>query len=91
MRDEILVRVMLPANRLTYEFLMPLDLTVRQGVQIVSRILAAQERARYRADEECDFMMADGPQSGLLLEWDTTFRALSVADRLVDGSLLVLM
>lgn len=91
MRDEILIRVMLPANRLTYEFLMPLDLTVRQGAQIVSRILAAQERARYRASEECDLMMADGPQPGLLLEWDTTFRELSVADCLVDGALLVLM
>ena len=91
MRDEILIRVMLPANRLTYEFLMPLDLTVRQGAQIVSRILAAQERARYCSSEECDLMMVDGPHPGLLLEWDTTFRELSVADRLVDGALLVLM
>ena len=91
MRDKLLLKVMLPANRRTYEFQVPLDLSIGQAAQIISRILAAQDRARYRAGEACDLMCAEGREAGTLLGRELTLRELSVDDRLVDGSLLVLM
>lgn len=91
MRDKVLLKVLLPANRQTYEFWMPLDLSVSVGARLVSRILAARERARYRASDACDLMFVEGPHAGLLAGREQTFRELVAADDLVDGSLLALM
>ena len=91
MRDKVLLKVLLPANRRTYELWVPMGLSVRQGAWLISRILAGQDRARYCASDECDLMFAEGASAGRLLARDESFGALAAGDRIVDGSLLVLM
>ncbi len=91
MRDKILLKVLLPANRQTYEFWVPMSLRVRQGAWLISRILGAQERARYCASDDCDLMYAEGVSAGRLLAREDIFGSLAADDHIVDGSLLVLM
>ena len=91
MIDKILLKVLLPANQQTYEFRVPLDLTVAQGTQLMARILAAQDGARYCASDEGGLMFCEGPSAGALLDEQVPFGALVANDLLVDGALLALM
>lgn len=91
MKDKILLKVLLPANQQTYEFRVPFDLSVAQGAQLMARIVAAQDAARYCAPQECSLMFCEGPSSGELLEEGVVFGFLAASNLLVDGTLLALM
>lgn len=91
MQGKLLLKVLLPANRTTYEFGVSPDLSVAQGAMLMSRILGARERTRYCASDGCELMHAEGAMAGSLLSPDATFADLSARNVLVDGSMLVLL
>lgn len=86
MKDKVNIRVLLPATSGRYEFRMPFDITVEQGAQLVSRILATREPARYAASAEADLMYLDGTRVGELANPKETFRGLVLAGDVVEGS-----
>ena len=91
MNDKMLIVVSLPATLRDYEFLMPLDLTVEEGAQLVARILAARESARYEMSPDVDFMRLDGDTVGVVVNPKETFRNLYLDHVLVNGSRLMLV
>lgn len=87
MKDKVLLNVLLPATRETYEFRVPLDMTVETACGLMSKMLAAKEPARYEATGDADLMLCgDVEGSGGELNPNETFRALVEAGVLVDGS-----
>lgn len=92
MRDKLLLSVLLPATQRTYEFRVPLDLTVEQAASLVSQLLGRREGASYQAAKGVDLMLCDahGPQTGEELNPNETFRALVEQGVLVEGSTVAL-
>lgn len=90
MRDKVRITVLLPATRERYEFLMPFDITVECGARLASRILALRESNRYEASEEVDLVVLEGDEAGEILNPKDTFRNLVLADRIVDGTAVML-
>ncbi len=90
MKDKVRIEVLLPATQRTYDFRVPFDITVEQGAQLISRILAARESARYAANNEVDLMFLDGPLSGQIVNPKETFRSLVLSNDVVEGSQMML-
>ncbi len=91
MRNKILLNVFLPATQKSYEFRVPLDLSVEEGSRLISRILNSRETVRYAASDDVDLMMLDGKDSGAILSPLETFKWYVEHNQLVDGSSLALM
>lgn len=91
MRNKVLLNVFLPATQKSYEFRVPLDLTVEEGSRLISRILSTRDSVRYEASEDVDLMMLDGRDAGAVLSPRETFKWYLERNQLVDGSSLALM
>lgn len=91
MRNKILLNVFLPATQQSYEFRVPLDLTVEEGSYLISRILSTRDPVRYAASEDVDLMMLDGENAGAVLSPRESFKWYVERDQLMDGSALALM
>lgn len=91
MRNKVLLNVFLPATQKSYEFRVPLDLSVEEGSRLISRILNARESVRYAASDDVDLMMLDGQNAGAILSPLETFKWYVEHEQIVDGSSLALM
>ena len=91
MRNKVLLNVFLPATQKSYEFRVPLDLTVEDGSRLISRILSTRDSVRYASSEDVDLMMLDGSNSGAILSPRETFKWYVEHNQIVDGSSLALM
>ena len=91
MRNKVLLNVFLPATQKTYEFRVPLDLTVEEGSRLISRILSTRDSVRYTASDDVDLMMLDGKNAGAILSPLESFKWYVEHNQLVDGSSLALM
>lgn len=91
MRNKVLLNVFLPATQKTYEFRVPLDLSVEEGSRLISRILGTRDSVRYVATEDVDLMMLDGRSAGAILSPRETFKWYIEHEQLVDGSYLALL
>ena len=54
MKNKVLLNVLLPATQRTYEFRVPLDLSIEEGTRLMSRILATRDQVRYAATDDVD-------------------------------------
>ncbi len=86
MRNKVLLNVFLPATQRSYEFRVPLDLTIEEGATLMSRILASREQVRYEASSEVDLMPLSGEGCGAILNPNETFKFYVSHGQLVDGS-----
>lgn len=91
MRDKILLNVLLPVARRSFEFRVPLDLTVEEGTQLISALVASREPARYESSSDAGLMHLEGPAAGVALHPDESFRAIAENDEITDGSRLALV
>lgn len=92
MTDKVLLSVTLPATGRSYEFRVPLCLTVEVAARLMSGILATTESALYEASDDVDLMYLDElPVRGGQLNPNETIRALVEQGALVDGSHLALV
>jgi hypothetical protein len=87
-RDKVLLEIVLPATRRTYEFRIPFDLTVDEAAGLVSNILATRESTYYESNGGADLMLLS---SGDELNPNETFRALVEQGVLVDGTRVALV
>ena len=85
MKNKVLLNVLLPATQRTYEFRVPLDLTIEEGARLMSRILATREQVRYAATEDVDLMLLAGEGEGAVLNPRETFKFYVSHGQLVDG------
>lgn len=85
MKNKVLLNVTLPATQRSYEFRVPLDLTVEEGARLMSRILAAREQVRYAASEEVDLMLLSGSGEGAILNPKETFKFYVSHGQITDG------
>ena len=67
MKNKVLLNVTLPATQRTYEFRVPLDLTIEEGTRLMSRILATRDQVRYAASDDVDLMLLSGEGTGAIL------------------------
>ncbi len=86
MKNKVLLNVLLPATRRTYEFRVPLDLTIEEGARLMSRILATREQVRYAATEDVDLMLLAGEGEGAVLNPRETFKFYVSHGQMMDGS-----
>ena len=86
MKNKVLLNVTLPATQRSYEFRVPLDLTVEEGTRLMSRILAAREQVRYAASDEVDLMLLSGEGTGAILNPKETFKYYVSRGQMTDGS-----
>lgn len=91
MKNKVLVNVTLPATQRTYEFRVPLDLTVEEGARLMSRILATRDQMRYAASDEVDLMLLAGEAAGAILNPRETFKFYVSAGQMMDGSPVALV
>jgi len=91
MKDKLFLRVKLPATLEFYEFRMPYDMSVEEGVQLTARILAARESTRYEVAADAEFMYLEGASAGVIINPKETFRSLLLQGRLVEGSEVMLV
>lgn len=90
-KDKLLALVKVPATMETYEFRIPYDLTVEQGSDLIARLIAAREPARYKATCEADLMFLQGQRAGEVVNPSETIRDLVLGGLLIDGSMLALV
>ena len=90
MRNKVLLNVFLPATQKSYEFRVPLDITVEEGARLISRILGTRDSVRYSPTDDADLMMLDGQNSGAILSPKESFKWYVEHNQLVDGSSLAL-
>ena len=86
MKNKVLLNVVLPATRRSYEFRVPLDLTIEEGARLMSRILATREQVRYDATEDVDLMLLSGAGEGAILNPKETFKFYVSQGQMMDGS-----
>jgi hypothetical protein len=91
MRNKVLLNVFLPATQKSYEFRVPLDLSIEEGSRLISRILSSRDAVRYASSEDVDLMMLDGESAGAVLSPLESFKWYVEHNQLVDGSSLALM
>ena len=86
MKNKVLLNVTLPATQRTYEFRVPLDLTIEEGTRLMSRILATRDQVRYAASDDVDLMLLSGEGAGAILNPRETFRFYVSHGQMMDGS-----
>ena len=91
MKNKELLNVTLPATQQTYEFRVPVDLTVEEGARLMSRILATRDQVRYAASDEVDLMLLSGDGAGAILNPKETFKFYVGHGQMMDGSPVVLV
>ena len=91
MKNKVLLNVTLPATQRTYEFRVPLDMTVEEGARLLSRILASREQVRYAATDDVDLMLLAGEGAGAILNPKETFKFYVSHGQMMDGSPAVLV
>lgn len=83
-RNKLLVSVMLPATRKTYDFWVPSDMSIRDAGQLIASILETRERDRFSATPGNALMSGE---TGNLIDPRCTVGEAG----LVNGSRLVLV
>lgn len=91
LNEKVLLYVRLAATRRTYEFLVPLHLTVLDATQLIVRLLAERESPLYQVTEDARLMYVEGERAGSLLDSNACFCTLVSDSHIVDGSLLALV
>lgn len=91
MKNKVLLNVNLPATQRSYEFRVPLDLTVEEGARLMSRILATRDQVRYAASDEVDLMLLSGKGTGAILNPKATFKFYVSQGQMMDGSPVALV
>ena len=86
MKNKVLLNVTLPATQRTYEFRVPLDLTIEEGARLMSRILATRDQVRYAVSDEVDLMLLSGEGTGAILNPKETFKFYVSHGQMMDGS-----
>lgn len=86
MKNKVLLNVLLPATQRTYEFRVPLDLSIEEGTRLMSRILATRDQVRYAATDDVDLMLLSGEGEGAILNPRETFKFYVSQRQLMDGS-----
>lgn len=86
MKNKVLLNVLLPATQRTYEFRVPLDLSIEEGTRLMSRILATRDQVRYAATDDVDLMLLSGEGEGAILNPCETFKFYVSQGQLMDGS-----
>lgn len=86
MKNKVLLNVTLPATQQTYEFRVPLDLSIEEGARLMSRILATRYQVRYAASDEVDLMLLTGEGTGAILNPKETFKFYVSHGQMTDGS-----
>jgi len=86
MKNKVLLNETLPATQRSYEFRVPLDLTVEEGARLMSRILATRDQVRYAASDEVDLMLLSGDGTGAILNPKETFKYYVSHGQMMDGS-----
>lgn len=90
-RGKVLLSVRIAATQDSWEFRVPLDLTVEQGARLVSQLVAQRVPALYEASPDVDLMLLAGQGAGGQLNPNETFAALVGQGVLVDGSPVALV
>ena len=91
MKNKVLLNVSLPATQRTYEFRVPLDLSIEEGCRLMSRILATRDQVRYAASDDVDLMLLAGEGEGAILNPKETFKFYVSQGQMMDGSPVVLV
>ncbi|MDO4806231.1 MAG: hypothetical protein Q4A07_03195 [Coriobacteriales bacterium] len=91
MNEKVLLYIRLAATRRTYEFLVPLHLSVSEATQLIARLLAERESPLYQMTDDVRLMFAEGEYAGCLVDPTACFCTLVGDARIVDGSLLALV
>ena len=86
MKNKVLLDVKLPATQRSYEFRVPLDMTVEEGARLMSRILATRDQVRYEASDDVDLMLLSGEGTGALLNPKETFKYYVGHGQMTDGT-----
>ena len=86
MKNKVLLNVTLSATQRTYEFRVPLDLTIEEGARLMSRILVTRDQVRYAVSDEVDLMLLSGEGTGAILNPKETFKFYVSHGQMMDGS-----
>lgn len=93
MRDDFMVlNIFLPAARRSYEFRVPVSMTVGESLVLIADLMASVQPEFYQNNQEADLIIQQaGPLQGLMLNPCETYAALVDRGLLSSGAQLVLV
>ena len=90
MRDKVCIRVRLAATQRSYELRVPHDLPVGVAADLMARLLEVHVGPRFRACDHPRLMLAEGPDSGSIVDGQTKVGDLVATGVIAQGTRVVL-